>query len=90
MNKDTIIASAHKRLNKYGKHDKRQVALYFDEFLVAIGVALKSGESVKISGFGNFEVKETPARPVRNFKTGELIMMEAKKVIKFKPSETLK
>lgn len=90
MNKNDIINIAHKNLNRHGKHDKRQVALYFEELIIALGVALKSGNSVKISGFGNFEIKETPARPVRNFKNGELMMMEAKKVIKFKPSDILK
>ncbi len=84
MTKETIVTIAHKRLNKYGSHDKRQVELYFNEFIATMNEVLKQGEPITLRGFGSFTFKTTPARPVRNFKTGETIMMEERKVIKFK------
>lgn len=51
--------------------------------------SLESGETIKISGFGNFEVKQKEARRGRNPQTGETITIEARKVLTFKPSNLL-
>lgn len=47
---------------------------------------LESGENVKVSGFGNFEVKEKVARIGRNPQTGEELTIEARRILTFKPS----
>ncbi len=52
--------------------------------------ALKAGNKVDISGFGKFEVKEKAAHQANNPATGEKVMVEAKKVVKFKPAKVLK
>ncbi len=51
---------------------------------------LESGEKIKISGFGNFEVKQKKDRRGRNPQTAETITIEARKILSFKPSMLLK
>jgi integration host factor subunit alpha len=51
---------------------------------------LADGEKVKISGFGNFVVREKNARKGRNPQTGQEILLEARRVLTFKPSLVLK
>lgn len=51
---------------------------------------LESGDNIKVSGFGNFIVREKADRRGRNPQTGEEIVIEARKVLTFKPSLVLK
>lgn len=51
---------------------------------------LESGENIKISGFGNFEIKEKASRQGRNPQTGEMIEISARRILTFKPSQVLK
>jgi len=51
---------------------------------------LKSGYEVSIAGFGIWSVKDRAARQARNPRTGELVQVAATKVVKFRPSKTLK
>lgn len=51
---------------------------------------LESGENLKISGFGNFEVKSKQARRGRNPQTGETLTIDARRVLTFKPSAVMK
>ena len=51
---------------------------------------LESGENLKISGFGNFTVKQKADRRGRNPQTGESITIESRRVLTFKPSSMLK
>ena len=53
-------------------------------------VALENGESVKLSGFGNFQLRDKPQRPGRNPKTGEEIPITARRVVTFHASQKLK
>ncbi|MBT0666219.1 integration host factor subunit alpha [Geobacter pelophilus] len=52
--------------------------------------ALEKGEMLKISGFGNFVVKQKQARKGRNPQTGESITLDARRVLTFKPSNLLR
>jgi len=61
-----------------------------ESVLEIIKDTLESGETLKISGFGNFVVKEKSDRRGRNPQTGEEINIEARKVLTFKPSAMLK
>ncbi len=71
-------------LNK--KDAKEMVELFFEE----IRTALESGEQVKLSGFGNFELRDKSERPGRNPKTGEDIPISARRVVTFRPGQKLK
>ena len=51
---------------------------------------LASGENIKISGFGNFEVQEKNARRGRNPQTGETLEISARRILAFKSSQVLK
>src|ERR1700759_420491 len=71
-------------LNK--REAKDMVELFFEE----IRIALESGDSVKLSGFGNFQLREKPQRPGRNPKTGEEIPIAARRVGTFHARQKLK
>lgn len=65
---------------------KEMVEAFFEE----IRTALESGEQVKLSGFGNFDLREKKERPGRNPKTGEDIPISARRVVTFRPGQKLK
>jgi len=71
-------------LNK--REAKDMVEAFFDE----IRLSLEQGEAVKLSGFGNFQVRDKPQRPGRNPKTGEVIPIAARRVVTFHASQKLK
>ncbi len=71
-------------LNK--REAKDTVEVFFEE----IALSLERGESVKLSGFGNFQLLDKPPRPGRNPKTGEHIPIEARRVVTFHASQKLK
>ena len=71
-------------LNK--REAKDMVETFFDE----IRNALEGGDPVKLSGFGNFQLRDKPQRPGRNPKTGEEIPITARRVVTFHPSQKLK
>jgi integration host factor subunit alpha len=68
------------------KDAKALVDCFFEE----IKVALEQGESVKLSGFGNFGLRDKNERPGRNPKTGEDIPVSARRVVTFKSGQKLK
>ena len=65
---------------------KDMVDLIFEE----IRASLEKGTSVKISGFGNFDIRDKNERPGRNPKTGEDIPISARRVVTFKPGQKLR
>ena len=71
-------------LNK--RDAKELVEVFFEE----IRVALQEGEQVKLSGFGNFDLRDKNQRPGRNPKTGDEIPITARRVVTFKPGQKLK
>ncbi len=71
-------------LNK--REAKDMVEIFFEE----IRHALQRGDSVKLSGFGNFQLRDKPQRPGRNPKTGEAIPITARRVVTFHASQKLK
>jgi integration host factor subunit alpha len=71
-------------LNK--REAKDMVETFFDE----IRDALERGDCVKLSGFGNFQLRDKPQRPGRNPKTGEEIPISARRVVTFHSSQKLK
>ena len=71
-------------LNK--REAKEMVELFFEE----IRSSLENNEEVKLSGFGNFDIRDKKSRPGRNPKTGEEVAVTARRVVTFKPRHTLK
>lgn len=61
-----------------------------EDFFEKIRETLENGEQVKLSGFGNFELREKKSRPGRNPKTGEDIPISARRVVTFRPGQKLK
>ena len=70
--------------------NKREAKDMIDAFFDRIGQSLESGVEVKISGFGNFQLRNKSARPGRNPKTGEMIPIAARRVVTFHASQKLK
>lgn len=75
---------------KVGGFSKKEAADLVDLVFNTMKDVLVSGEKIKISGFGNFEVREKGARPGRNPQTGDEIMIEAHAALTFKPSNILR
>ena len=65
---------------------KDMVEIFFEE----IRETLESGDQVKLSGFGNFDLRLKSERPGRNPKTGEDIPISARKVVTFRPGQKFK
>jgi len=70
--------------------NKREARELVDTCFEEMRQALESGHEIKISGFGNFELKDKSERPGRNPKTGEEIPISARRVVTFKPGQKLK
>jgi integration host factor subunit alpha len=70
--------------------NKREAKELVEAFFATIRDALENGESVKLSGFGTYQLRDKPQRPGRNPKTGEAIAIAARRVVTFHPSQKLK
>ena len=70
--------------------NKREAKEMVDAFFEQISQALVSGDEVKLSGFGNFQLRTKAPRPGRNPRTGELIPIQARRVVTFHASQKLK
>ena len=69
---------------------KREAKEFVDAFFEVVREALERGEQVKLSGFGNFDLRRKNQRPGRNPKTGEEIPISARRVVTFRPGQKLK
>ena len=69
---------------------KKDATELVDEVFAIMRNSLRSGEKVKISGFGNFLVRDKAARPGRNPQTNEEIIIARRRVLTFKPSLVLR
>lgn len=70
--------------------NKRDAKFLVDQFFEEVKTALELGRAVKLSGFGNFDLRDKKQRPGRNPKTGEEIPITARRVVTFKPGQKLK
>ncbi len=86
MTKANLAASIHERIGLSKKESVEMVQLVLDQILLS----LKQGEDVKISGFGHFKLRDKKARPARNPKTGEELMLAPRRVVTFRASPILK
>jgi integration host factor subunit alpha len=70
--------------------NKREAKDMVESFFEEVRMALENGDGVKLSGFGNFQLRNKPQRPGRNPKTGEEIPITARRVVTFHASQKLK
>ena len=68
----------------------KEASRLVDSIILCIRETLSKGEEVKISGFGKFVLQDKKARKGRNPQTGEELIISARRVLKFRPSEVLK
>lgn len=69
---------------------KREAKQIVESFFEEIRLSLERNESVRLSGFGNFELRDKGERPGRNPKTGEVVTVSARRVVTFRPSRRLR
>jgi integration host factor subunit alpha len=86
MTKAEIVEHIYEKVG----FSKKESAELVEKVFEIIKETLAAGEKVKISGFGNFVVREKNARKGRNPQTGEEIRLAARRVLTFKPSLVLK
>ncbi len=86
VTKADIVERVYERIGFSKKEASEFVELVFD----ALKTTLEKGEKVKISGFGNFVVREKKSRIGRNPQTGDQITISARRVLTFRPSQVLK
>jgi len=70
--------------------NKREAKEFVELFFEKIRQSLESGESVKLSGFGGFSIREKNSRPGRNPKTGEAVPVGARRVVTYRASQKVK
>ena len=83
-------AELAEKLSETCHFNKREAKLLVEAFFEEIRATLASGEQVKLSGFGNFELRDKNPRPGRNPRTGEEVPIEARRVVTFKAGQRLK
>ena len=76
--------------DRVGGFSKKEAADLVEKVFDVMKCTLESGEKIKISGFGNFVVRPKNARKGRNPQTGQEILLDARHVLTFKPSQVLK
>ncbi|MFO0749924.1 MAG: integration host factor subunit alpha [Myxococcota bacterium] len=90
MTKADLVEAVYNQLDGSARLSKREsaelVELVFDMMKETLG----SGDKIKISGFGNFVVRQKRERTGRNPQTGKEIKITARRVLSFKPSQVLK
>ena len=70
--------------------NKREAKELVEAFFEEVRGSLEVGGQVKLSGFGNFDLRDKNQRPGRNPKTGEEIPISARRVVTFRPGQKLK
>tara|TARA_B100000941_G_C28500804_1_gene554066 strand:+ start:2371 stop:2682 length:312 start_codon:yes stop_codon:yes gene_type:complete len=86
ITKNTLVEMLH---NEVGLN-KREAKEFIEMFFESLKKNLEDGNDIKISGFGNFTLREKNARPGRNPKTGEEVLIRERRVVTFKSGLKLK
>ena len=85
----TKVEIAENLVQKHGL-SKAEAKAVVESFFEEIRSTLADGKDVKLSGFGNFELRDKASRPGRNPKTGESVPVSARRVVVFKPGQKLR
>lgn len=83
-------ADMAERLNEELGLNKREAKDIVESFFDEIRQCLANNKQVKLSGFGNFDLRDKSQRPGRNPKTGEEVPISARRVVTFRPGQKLK
>ena len=86
LTRQNMAESLFKELGLNKKKARELVKSCFEELTASLAV----GENVRLSGFGNFDLRDKSERPGRNPKTGEDIQITARRVVTFRPGQKLK
>jgi len=86
LTKAEVAEHLYEKVGLSKRDAKEMVEVFFEE----VRQTLEQGEQVKLSGFGNFDLRVKSERPGRNPKTGEDIPISARKVVTFRPGQKLK
>ena len=86
LTKADLVEHLFEELGLNKREAKDLVEMFFEE----VRDALETGRNVKLSGFGNFMLRDKTQRPGRNPKTGEEIPVTARRVVTFRPGQKLK
>ncbi|MGM0595595.1 MAG: integration host factor subunit alpha [Myxococcota bacterium] len=87
MTKADVIEKVYEKVTGLSKKEAGQMV---EAVLGTMKNTLSDGENIKISGFGNFILRDKKSRPGRNPKTGDSITISARRVLTFRPSQVLK
>ncbi len=86
LTKEDMAESLFNELGLNKREARELVDLYFHQLVACLAL----GEPVKLSGFGNFEFRDKKERPGRNPRTGEKVLITARRVVTFRPGKKLK
>ena len=86
ITKDSLVEMVHNEVGLNKREAKELIESFFEE----IKKSLEEGNDIKLSGFGNFILRNKSSRPGRNPKTGENIPISARRVVTFKSGQKLK
>ena len=86
LTKSDIVENLNNEIGLNKREAKELVDMLFND----IKNILSEGHEVKLSGFGNFQIRDKSARPGRNPRTGEDVEISARRVVTFKSGQKLK
>ncbi len=86
LTKEDMAESLFNELGLNKREARELVDLYFHQLVACLAL----GEPVKLSGFGNFDLRDKKERPGRNPRTGEKVLITARRVVTFSPGNKLK
>lgn len=87
MTKAEIVQALYAKVGGFSKKESADIV---DVVFEIMKETLGRGEKIKISGFGNFVLRDKRQRPGRNPQTGDPIRISERRVLTFKPSQILK
>ncbi|GAB4371886.1 MAG: integration host factor subunit alpha [Deltaproteobacteria bacterium] len=87
MTKADLVEIVYEKVGGLSKKESQEIV---EQIFDTMKGVLKSGEKIKISGFGNFVLRDKRPRKGRNPQTGEDIQITARRVLTFRPSQILK
>ena len=86
ITKDSLVEMVHNEICLYKREAKELIESFFEQ----IKKSLEEGNDIKLSGFGNFNLRDKAPRPGRNPKTGEEVTISSRRVVTFKSGLKLK
>ena len=86
ITKDSLVEMVHNEVGLNKREAKELIECFFEQ----IKTSLENGNDIKLSGFGNFILRNKSPRPGRNPKTGEEVTISERRVVTFKSGLKLK